>query len=190
MAAAWSQRAALSAAVMMLAAAPASGSVSAAECEAMKNPDSPTCDAHLISDPRCSLTGDSGPGWFWPLQPPLLLAACLGVLLKRSRQPWRGRPAERRAVLALDLAKQAVAGLLGQISTIVAANMLYELDGMGRTTNQCAGYSVVFVLQSSLGLLLTFALFKLAARVDPDGVKAKWLKKDQALRLRLPLVAG
>eukprot|EP01045_Picozoa_sp_COSAG04_P033566 COSAG04_NODE_6997_length_1213_cov_0.898564_2_plen_114_part_01 len=110
---AWSQRAALSAAVMMLAAAPASaGSVSKAECEAMKTPGSPTCDAHLISDPQCSLTGDSGPGWFWPLQAPLLLAACLGVLLKRSRQPWRGRPAERRAVLALDLAKQAVAGLL------------------------------------------------------------------------------
>ena len=76
MAAAWSQRAAVSAVVMMLAATPASaGSPGvSAECEAMKNPDSPTCDAHLISDPQCSLTGDSGPGWFWPLQAPLLLS--------------------------------------------------------------------------------------------------------------------
>ena len=127
----WSQRAALSAVVTMLAAAPASAGspgVSAAECKAMKTPGSPTCDAHLISDPRCSLTGDSGPGWFWPLQPALLLAACLGVLLKRSRQPWRGRPAEKRAVLALDLAKQAVASLLVQISTIVAAEKFHELE--------------------------------------------------------------
>ena len=148
----------------------------------MKNPDSPTCDAHLISDPQCSLTGDSGPGWFWPLQAPLLLAACLGVLLKRSRQPWRGRPAERRAVLALDLAKQAVAGLLVQISTVVAADMLHELEAdMHRTTNQCAWYSVVFVLQSSLGLLLTFALFKLAARVAP-GTSGRYSSMEAGVR--------
>ena len=62
-------------------------------------------------------------------------------------------------------------------SGIVAAEKLHELEvdivDMHRTTNQCAWYSVVFVLQSSLGLLLTFALFKLAARVARDGELAR-----------------
>ena len=42
---------------------------------------------------------------------------------------------------------------------------------------------------SSSGMVPTTYLlnFKLAQRVDPDGVKAKWLKKDKALRLRLPV---
>ena len=141
----------------------AAGEGASPTCAARQTPGDSACDPHLVPDPNCELGA-----LFACLQPLALLLACLAVVAKkRWLQGWTGRPEERNVVLVLDVAKQAFSGAAVQIAAGVAARSLAaETDD---ATDECAWFSVVFMVDTTVGTIVAYTLLRVIYRPALSG---------------------
>ena len=150
-----------------------------AQCARSRDVDAPSCNPHY-ADPQCKLL-DPKKFLTLLLQGVLALMGIASLLAKKRLE--ERRPGGRRRsykVWGMDVSKQAAASMCAHAAGIINAGIL---DGMnsdsqsnGRiiNTDPCGWYFVSFTLDTTLGVFLSYCMFRLQVYLTA-GATSEWV---------------
>ena len=150
-----------------------------ARCTAMRDADSPLCDPHY-TEPTCELL-DSKKIMTIVLQGVLALMGIGSLLAKKKLEERRSRVRRSFKVWGMDASKQGAASICAHFAGIINAGILNRMNADMNTddskvinTDDCGWYFVSFTLDTTLGVFLSYCMFRLQVRLTA-GATNPWV---------------